>query len=71
MEKEQVDYAALGLKALRRAARKVVEDAKKNNLKIPIWRDGKVEYMSPESLMSDAILVHGETAEDSQEMNND
>ena len=71
MEKEQVDYASLGLKAMRRAARKVVEDARKNNLKIPIWRDGKVEYMSPEFLMSGTISVHNETAEDSQEVPHD
>ena len=53
MEKEQVDYAVLGLKALRRAARKVVEDARKNNLKIPIWRDGKVEYMSCDDVLEE------------------
>ena len=71
MEKRQVDYAALGLKALRRAARKVAEDAIKNNLEIPIWRDGRVEYVPPESLMRGNSSVHRETAKDSQEMNND
>ena len=47
MEKHN-KYAAIGLKALRRAALKVAEDAKKNNYKMPIWRDGHIEYEIPE-----------------------
>jgi len=38
----------MGLKALRRAAKKVYEDARKNNIKIPIWNNGRVEYIDPE-----------------------
>jgi hypothetical protein len=38
-------YTILGFKALQRAAIKVAENARKNNLKIPIWKDGKVEYL--------------------------
>lgn len=41
-------YAIMGLKALRRAALKVAEDARKNNYKIPIWRDGCISYEIPE-----------------------
>ena len=41
-------YAIMGLKALRRAALKVAEDARKNNYKIPIWRDGRIAYEIPE-----------------------
>lgn len=41
-------YAVMGLKALRRAAVKVAEDARKNNYKIPIWRNGHIEYIFPE-----------------------
>ncbi len=39
-------YTVLGFKALQRAAVKVAENARKNNLKIPIWTNGKVEYLS-------------------------
>jgi hypothetical protein len=38
----------LGLKALQRAAAKVAEDAKKNNYKIPVWQNGKIEFEVPE-----------------------
>ena len=39
-------YSKLGFKALQRAAIKVAENARKNNLKIPIWKNGRVEYIS-------------------------
>ena len=42
------DYATIGLKALRRAAHKAVVEAKKRGLKIPVWKDGKIKYISPE-----------------------
>lgn len=45
--KEHNIYAAIGLKALKRAADKVVENARKNNLKIPIWENGRIEYLMP------------------------
>ena len=41
-------YSILGLKALQRAAAKVAEDAKKNNYKIPVWQNGKIEFELPE-----------------------
>lgn len=41
-------YTVLGLRALQRAAIKVAENARKNNIKIPIWKNGKVEYLTPE-----------------------
>ena len=43
------NYAESGLKALKRAAKKAVETARKNNLKIPIWKNGRLEYISPEN----------------------
>ncbi len=46
--KKQNKYADLGLRALRRAAQKVAEDARKNNYLIPIWRNNRVEYIMPE-----------------------
>ena len=45
--KNKNDYAEMGLRALRRAAKKVYEDALKNNIKIPIWENGRVEYIEP------------------------
>jgi len=41
MAKINDDYAALGLQALRRAAQKVAENARKDGSKIPIWRKGR------------------------------
>lgn len=65
MGEKQVDYAALGLKALRRAARKVAENASKNNMAIPVWRKGRVEYIAPEYLLNSATDTTGmEAAED-------
>ena len=46
--KKQNIYATMGLKALKRAAAKVAENARKNNLKIPIWVNEKVEFIKPE-----------------------
>ena len=40
-------YGIIGLKALQRAAAKVAEDARKNNYKIPIWKNGRIEYEVP------------------------
>jgi len=42
------EQALLGLKALQRAARKVAENARNNNYKIPIWKNGHIEYEIPE-----------------------
>ena len=41
-------YTTIGLKALKRAAEKVAENARKNNLKIPIWENGRIEYLIPQ-----------------------
>ena len=46
--KEYNIYTTLGFKALQRAAAKVAENARKNNFKIPIWENGRVEYLMPE-----------------------
>jgi hypothetical protein len=47
MEKHN-KYTLLGFKALQRAAAKVSENARKNNLKIPIWKNGRIVYEIPE-----------------------
>jgi hypothetical protein len=46
--KQHNKYALLGLKALERAAAKVAEDARKNKYKIPVWKNGRIEYEIPE-----------------------
>ncbi len=40
-------YALIGLKALKRAAAKVAENARKNKYKIPVWKNGRIEYEIP------------------------
>ena len=47
-------YSILGLKALQRAATKVALDAKKNNYKIPVWQNGRIEYEIPEIITEQA-----------------
>ena len=42
------NYTILGFKALQRAAAKVAADAKKNNYKIPVWKNDRIEYEIPE-----------------------
>jgi hypothetical protein len=42
--KKHNKYAIIGLKALQRAAKKVADEARKGNYKIPIWNNGRIEY---------------------------
>ncbi len=46
--KEHNKYAVLGLRALQRASAKVAENARKNNYRVPIWKNGRIEYEIPE-----------------------
>ncbi len=46
--KKHSRYAEMGLKALKRAAAKVAEDARKNNYKIPIWKNGRIVHEIPQ-----------------------
>jgi hypothetical protein len=46
--KKHNKYAILGLKALQRAATKVAENARKNNYKVPVWKNGRIEFEIPE-----------------------
>jgi len=41
-------YAVMGLKALQRVAKKIAEDARRNNYKIPVWNHGRIEYKIPD-----------------------
>ncbi len=44
----QNKHAMIALKALKRAAAKVAEHARRNNYKLPVWINGKIEYRVPE-----------------------
>lgn len=50
-------YSILGLKALRRAAVKVAENARKNNYKIPIWKNGRIEYEIPQRIIEQLAVT--------------
>lgn len=45
--KQHSNYAILGLKALERAANKVAKNARINNYKIPVWKNGRIEFEIP------------------------
>jgi hypothetical protein len=45
--KKHNKYAIIGLKALQRAAKKVADEARKGNYKIPVWNNGRIEYRIP------------------------
>jgi hypothetical protein len=45
--KKHNKYTEIGLKALKRAALKVAEDARKNKYKIPVWKNGHIEFEIP------------------------
>ena len=46
--KEHKKYAVLWLRALRQASAKVAENDRENNYRIPIWKNGRIEYEIPE-----------------------
>lgn len=52
--KKHNKYTLLGFKALQRAAIKVAENARKNNYKIPVWKNGRIEYEVPEIIIEQA-----------------
>lgn len=54
--KQKYDDAEIGLRSLNRATARLYEKARKNNAPLPIWVDGKVEYMLPEQAQIDELL---------------
>ena len=52
------NYTEMGLRAMKRAALKAHEEARKNNLKVPIWQNNRVEYidLSSENKIDDQSL---------------
>ena len=47
MNPQHPDDALLGLRALRRAAKKVEADARRKGYAIPYWIDGRIQYIVP------------------------
>jgi hypothetical protein len=62
MKRPTEDYATMGLNALKRAARKAFERARQNNLGVPIWRDGKIEYINSETATEQAAQADHQPA---------
>ena len=52
--KKHNKYNILGFKALQRAAIKVAVNAQKNNYKIPVWKNDRIEYEIPEIIIEQA-----------------
>ena len=50
--KEQVSYSKLALDAMHRASKEAQKKAADRNLKIPIWRDGKIVYIEPNEILT-------------------
>ena len=48
--KEKINYADLAFSAMCRAAKEAHEKAAAHNLKIPIYKDGKVIHVDPKEL---------------------
>ncbi len=62
MKRPTEDYATMGLNALRRAARKAFEKTRQNNLEVPIWRDGQIEYINSETATEQEGAVDRQSA---------
>ena len=53
MKEKQISYADLAFNAMCRAATEAHKKAAAHNLKIPIWKNGKVHYVDPNQLPSE------------------
>lgn len=60
MKKQHNKYAIIGLKALQRVAEKIADDAKRNNYKIPIWKNGRIEHEIPEIITEQLVQADTE-----------
>jgi hypothetical protein len=54
---ENLERDDLGLAALRQAARKVVEEAKRNGTTVVVWENGKVREVPADELPDPATLT--------------
>ena len=49
------EYAEIGMRSLNRVALKVYEDARQKNSPLPVWVDGKIEYIIPSQTQIDEL----------------
>jgi hypothetical protein len=49
-------YEEMATRSVNRAAAKVFEEAKLKNHPLPIWKDGKVEYLMPSQKQIDELI---------------
>lgn len=50
--KKEISYAELAMDAMHRAAEEAHKKAAEKNLKIPIWKDGRIIYADPKELLA-------------------
>lgn len=50
--KEKISYSQLAIDALYRASKLAQKKAEERNLKMPIWKDGKIIYMETKEILS-------------------
>ena len=43
--KEKISYGKLGIAAMHRAKNDAIKIAAEHNLKMPVWKDGKIVYL--------------------------
>ncbi len=43
--KEKISYGKLGIGAMHRARDEAIKIAAEHNLKMPVWKDGKIVYL--------------------------
>ncbi len=51
MEK-QISYSKLALNAMCRASKEAQKKAADNNLKMPIWKNGRIVYVEPNKIQT-------------------
>ena len=50
--KEKISYSELAIHALYRASKLAQKKAEEKNLKMPIWKDGKIIYIETKEIRS-------------------
>ena len=60
MERNSDFYAKAGMRALMRAAAKVVKKAREENRPLPYWKDNRVVYEIPEEIPQSEIDKYSE-----------